>query len=161
MAGRPCSVCQHPDRPAIDMMLVNHKPFRAIARQFGLSKDAVLRHHDDHLPAVLAKAREAEDVAHAIDVVTQLKAINAAALAVLADARTRGDGELALKAIDRVQRQVELQAKLVGELDERPQITLQTAPEWLQLRGVLLEALRDYPDARRAVAARLLTLGAA
>lgn len=161
MAGRPCSVCQHPDRPAIDMMLVNHKPFRAISRQFGLSKDAVLRHHDDHLPAVLAKAREAEDVAHAIDVVGQLKAINAAALAVLADARKRGDGELALKAIDRVQRQVELQAKLVGELDERPQITLVTAPEWLQVRTVLLDALRNYPDARSAVAARLLALGAA
>ena len=142
------------------MMLANHKPFRAISRQFGLSKDAVLRHHDDHLPAVLAKAREAEDVAHAIDVVAQLKAINAAALAVLADARTRGDGELAQKAIDRVQRQVELQAKLVGELDERPQVVLVNAPEWLRIRTVLLDALRAYPEARQAVAARLVALGA-
>ena len=159
--ARTCTVCRHPDRPAIDTMLVNHKPFRAISRQFGLSKDAVLRHHDDHLPAVLAQARAAEDVAHAIDIVAQLKAINAAALAVLADARARGDGELALKAIDRVQRQVELQAKLVGELDERPQITLVTAPEWLQVRSALLDVLRAYPDARAAVAARLLALGAA
>ena len=43
MAGRPCTVCQHPDRPSIDMAMANHKPFRAISRQFGVSKDAVLR----------------------------------------------------------------------------------------------------------------------
>ncbi len=158
MAGRPCSVCQHPDRPAVDQALVNHRPFRAIARQFGLSKDAVLRHHDDDLPATLAKAQEAEDVAHAIDVLGQLRAINAATLQVLADARTVGDGDLALKAVDRVQRQIELQAKLLGELDERPTVNVLIAPEWLVVRAELLDALRAYPDARTAVAARLAAL---
>ncbi len=158
MPGRPCSVCQHPDRPAIDQALVNHRPFRAIARQFGLSKDAVLRHHDDDLPATLAKAKEVEDVAHAIDVVGQLRAINAATLSVLADARKVGDGDLALKAVDRVQRQIELQAKLLGELDERPVVNLTISAEWLQVRAALLDALRPHPEARSAVAARLLAL---
>lgn len=48
---------------------------------------AVQRHQDAHLPAVLVKAAEQEDMAHALEVVKQLKAINTAALAVLADAR--------------------------------------------------------------------------
>ncbi len=158
--ARTCTVCRHPDRPAIDMALINRRPFRDIARHFGVSKDATVRHFDDHLPATLAKAKEAEDVAHAIDVVGQLRAINAATLAVLANARKVGDGDLALKAVDRVQRQIELQAKLLGELDERPQVVLANAPEWLQVRTVLLDALRPHPEERQAVAARLVALEA-
>jgi len=106
----------------------------------------------------MVKAREAEDVGHAIDVVKQLKAINAATLAVLSDARKAGDGDLALKAVDRVQRQIELQAKLLGELDDRPQIALVTAPEWLLVRAALLQVLQDHPAARVAVASRLLAM---
>ena len=155
---RVCTVCTHPDRPAIDQALVNRRPFRHIAAQFRLSASALVRHHDEHLPAALAKAQEAEDVAHAIDVLGQLRAINAATLAVLADARKRGDGDLALKAVDRVQRQIELQAKLLGELDERPTVNVLVAPEWLLVRSTLLDVLGAYPEARQAVAARLVAL---
>lgn len=155
---RVCTVCTHPDRPAIDMMLVNGKPYRDIAGRFNVSKGALERHRAEHLPATMIKAAEAEDVAHAIDVVKQLKAINAASLAVLSDARKAGDGELALKAVDRVQRQIELQAKLLGDLDDRPQITLVTAPQWLVVRSTLLQVLQAYPEARVAVAASLVAL---
>jgi len=156
--ARTCTVCRHPDRPAVDMSLVNHRPYRHIAARFRLSTSALVRHHDDHLPATLAKAKEAEDVAHAIDVAAQLKAINAAALAVLADARRAGDGLLSLKAVDRVQRQIELQARLLGELDDRPVVNVLVAPEWLLVRATLLDALGAYPEARSAVAARLVAL---
>jgi hypothetical protein len=155
---RVCTICTHPDRPAIDMMLVNGRSNRRIAAQFNVTEQAVRRHKGEHLPAEMVKAQEAEDVAHAIDVVKQLKAINAACLAVLGDARTAGDGELVLKAVDRVQRQIELQAKLLGDLDDRPQINVLVSPQWLTVRSALLEALAPYPDARSAVAARLVAL---
>ena len=106
------------------------------------------------------KAAEASDVRHALDVVQQLKAINAASLAILSDARRIGDADTALKAVDRIQRQIELQAKLLGELDERPQLNVLVAPEWLQARAVLLEALGPYPEARTAVSTRLVALEA-
>src|SRR3954451_12797559 len=155
---RVCTICTHPDRPAIDMMLVNGRSLRDIAGRFSISKSALERHRAEHLPATMVKAQEAEDVAHAIDVVKQLKAINTACLAVLGDARKAGDGELVLKAVDRVQRQIELQAKLLGNLDDRPQISLVTAPEWLVVRATLLQVLQGYPEARAAVAASLLAL---
>ena len=155
---RVCTVCTHPDRPAIDQALVNHRPYRNIAAQFRLSASALVRHHDNDLPAALAKAQEAEDVRQAIDVLGQLRAINAATLQVLADARKAKDGDLALKAVDRVQRQIELQAKLLGELDERPVVNLTISAEWVEIRAVLLDALRPHPDARQAVAARLVAL---
>jgi hypothetical protein len=81
-----------------------------------------------------------------------LRTINGAALAVLRDARAARDGELALKAVDRIFRQIELQAKLLGELDEHPTINVLVAPEWLALRGRLVVALAAFPEARVAVA---------
>ena len=158
---RTCTVCTHPERRAIDQELVaGHLVNRRIAARHRLVESSVRRHAANHLPASLAKAAAAEDVAHAIDVVRQLKAINGACLAVLDGARRTGDGELVLKAADRVQKQIELQAKLLGELDERPQINLLVAPEWLAVRSALLEALAPHPDARAAVAERLLALDA-
>ena len=98
------------------------------------------------------------ETAVALDVVAQLKAINEASLAILSEARGRGDADTTLKAVDRIQRQIELQAKLIGELDERPQVNVLVAPEWLTVRSALLEALGPYPEARQAVAGRLAAL---
>jgi hypothetical protein len=108
---------------------------------------------------VVARAQEAADVREALDVIAQLKAINSATFKVLVEARETGRPSLALAAIDRVQRQIELQAKLLGELDERPVVNLLLAPEWRTTRTMLLEALEPYIEARAAVAARLRALG--
>ncbi len=152
---RQCSVCAHTSRHAIDTALVAGGTLRDIARQFGLSKDAVARHQADHLPTALVAAAGAVETRQALDVLQQLRTINGAALTVLRDARAAGDGELMLKAIDRVHRQVELQAKLLGDLDERPTINVLLSPEWAQLRGQLVAALAPFPEARVAVAAVL------
>ena len=178
---RACSVCSHPDRAAIDKALVAGEPAPRIAALHRVSEDALLRHRANHLPKLLAQARdretaretdratalaeqaEAREIAqatHAIDVVRQLRAINAAALGVLEDARERQQGELVLKAVDRVHRQVELQAKLLGELDERPVVNVLVSPQWLAVRAAMLDALRPFPEARAAVADRLVALEA-
>jgi len=152
---RQCSVCAHVSLHAINTALIAGGTLRDIARQFGLSKDAVARHQADHLPTALVAAAGAEETRRALDVLQQLKTINAAALTVLRDARTAGDGDLALKAIDRIHRQVELQAKLLGDLDERPVVNVLLSPEWQRLRGQLVAALAPFPAARVAVAAVL------
>jgi hypothetical protein len=159
--ARPCSVCTHAQRQAVDQAIVAGESAAKITAKFReISDDAVLRHKDSHLPTTLVKAHAEQDVRQALDVVAQLKAINQASLAVLKQARQTGDGELALKAVDRVQRQIELQAKLLGELDERPQVNVLALPEWAQVRVIFLQALEPYPEARAAVAARLMALEA-
>ena len=57
--ARTCTVCTHPDRPAIDRALVNHRPFRDVACRFKIGRMAALRHYDEHLPAALADAQRA------------------------------------------------------------------------------------------------------
>ncbi len=156
---RTCTVCAHPERGAIDKALASGEPAIVVAgRYLTLHQRAVQRHKDEHLPLRLVKAAEQEDVRQALDVVQQLRAINAASLQVLKDAREAGQGGLALAAVDRIQRQIELQAKLLGDLDERPQINVLVSPEWHQVRGLLLTTLQPYPDARAAVAGALVTL---
>ncbi len=155
---RVCTVCTHAQRQAIAQALVAGELIPRISALYSVSRFAIDRHKEAHLPATLVKAQAAEDVGHAIDIVKQLKTINQATLSVLKEARDRGNHDMQLKAIDRVQKQIELQAKLLGELDERPQINVLLAPEWLAVRAALFIALAPYPDARAAVAARLVAL---
>jgi uncharacterized protein YllA (UPF0747 family) len=152
---RVCTICTHEQRPGINAALLNETPLRDIARRYATSKDALSRHRD-HLLRQLVKAQEQEDVSQAIDVVKQLKAINGATLAILKEARDEGNGELALKAVDRIQRQLELQAKLLGELQQEGTINVSVSPEWLTLRAVLIQALQPYPEAARAVSKALI-----
>lgn len=148
---RQCSICGHPQLHAINRALVAGGSFRDIAGQFGVSKSAVERHQAEHLPKVLTAAKAQEDVAHALDVVKQLKAINAVSMTILREARDAKEGDLALRAIDRIHRQIELQAKLLGDLDDRPQVNVLVTPEWLALRGRILAALAPFPAARLAL----------
>lgn len=70
---RRCTVCDHPERHYIDQTLVTGAPYRSIAKQFGTSESAVYRHKIEHLPANLLKAKEAEEVAHAEDLLEQVR----------------------------------------------------------------------------------------
>lgn len=158
---RVCTICGHDDRAAIDTALVAGTALRDIARQHAVSKDALFRHRDTHLPAVMVQAAAETDVRHAIDVVAQLKAINSAALTVLRDARSAKDGDLALKAIDRIQRQIELQAKLLGELQDGPTVNVLVSPEFQRVQVTILHALEAHPAARVAVADALMALESA
>jgi hypothetical protein len=68
--------------------------------------------------------------------------------------------ELVLKTAQQLTGQTQLLAKLMGQLDERPQINVLMAPEWLQVRAALLTALAPYAEARQAVAAALVSIEA-
>jgi hypothetical protein len=151
-------VCRHPERHAIDRLLATGTAsFRNIAQRHGLSATAVFRHRANCLPAALVAAAGEEKVREALDVLQQLKAINQVAMRTMIDAHRSGDGDLALRAVDRVQKQIELQAKLLGELQQEGTATINVvqSPEWLQLRRQTLRALSPYTEARVAAAGAL------
>jgi hypothetical protein len=47
-----CRVCTHPQRKAIDaeLSLPESRPLREMGEEYGLSKDSILRHFQNHLP---------------------------------------------------------------------------------------------------------------
>jgi hypothetical protein len=155
---RTCTVCTHPERQTIDKALAAGETHRDLVAEYRVSKDALSRHNATHVPPAVAKAQQAEDVQQALDVLSQLKAINGTCLQILSDARRAGDTSTALKAADRVLRQLEFQARLLGEIDDRPQVNILISAEWTGVREALLAALRPYPEARLAVAGALAQL---
>lgn len=58
---RVCTVCSHPERHTIDKVLVGvEMPYRDIAKRYGLSTAALVRHKADHLLAEIVAAWQAE-----------------------------------------------------------------------------------------------------
>ena len=152
---RRCTVCIHKKRIEIDQALVERQAFRAIARQYKVSKDALLRHHDDHLPAALVKAQAAAEAAQADALLAQVVDLRDKALGVLSRAEAAEDLRAAVSAIREARGCVELLGKLAGQLNEAPIVNLILMPEWRQLQAAILDALGPHVEARLAVAAAL------
>jgi hypothetical protein len=106
------------------------------------------------------KAQQTAQTEQALDITKQLRAINGVSLTILEEARRSNNPTIALKAVDRIQRQLELQGRLLGELDDRPVVNVLVSPQWVTIRSALLSALEPFPDARTAVARRLRALDA-
>ncbi len=152
---RVCTICTHKSRAKIDQTLVERQAFRAIARQYGVSKDALIRHHDDHLPASLVKAQAASEAAQADALLAQVVDLRDKALGILSKAEVAEDLRAAVSAIREARGCVELLGKLAGQLNEAPVVNLILMPEWRQLQAAILSALEPHAEARLAVASAL------
>jgi hypothetical protein len=158
---RSCTVCTHPERAEIDEGLVAGVSAAEIAGRYRtIGERAIRRHRSNHLPAKLAKAREAEEVAQADDLLEQVRDLRVRALDILDKAEEAGELRIALSAIREARGNLELLAKLLGELDERPVTNVLVSAEWVTVRKAMMETLDRYPEARVAVAERLAELEA-
>ena len=149
--ARTCTICEHPEREAIDRALVGETSNLSVSSLFGVSESAARRHKGNHLPAKLVLAEKAVEVAHADNLLGQVGDLQRRTMAVLRAAELSHEHRTALAAIREARSNLELLAKLLGELDERPVVNVLVSAEWLQLRTVLVGALDPYPDARGAV----------
>ena len=72
--SRTCTVCSHPERHAIDKVLVAAtNPYRTIADRYGLSHQALIRHKADHLLAEIVAAWQAERQANGLELASELR----------------------------------------------------------------------------------------
>jgi hypothetical protein len=149
---RTCTICAHKKRSDIDKALVERQPFRTIADQHGVSKTALLRHFDDHLPPSLLKAQAAREAADADNLLAQVVDLRDKALSILQKAEASEDLRNATGAIREARACVELLGKLAGQLKDAPTINLVLSAEWLTVQATVLAALEPHPEARLAVA---------
>ncbi len=155
---RTCTVCAHEQSDAIDRALVLGLPNRRIAAQHGVTEQAVRRHKDNHLPALLA---EAQKHVRADTLMARLEAYTQSAHSIRHKAEAAGDLRTALAAIRELVRIVELQERLIGEIQDGATVNVLVAPEWIAIRAALLEVLRPFPEVRALVAGELMRLEAA
>ena len=114
-----CSVCRNPDRNAIDEALLRSDSFRHIAAQHSVSTTALQRHKNACISAQLAKAKDLQETDRASDLVGRLREIHVETKAILAVAKKSKDWPTALRAIGRLEAQIELEADLLGTLASR------------------------------------------
>lgn len=148
--SRRCTVCSHPERESIDNLLIQGISIRDIAGRSNLTKSSVERHRI-HLNAKLARAKEAREVAHADNLLDQVKVLQLRALNILSKAEEAEDWRAATSAIREARSCLELLGKLAGELKDGQTVNIVISPEWIGLRAAILEALVPYPDARYSV----------
>lgn len=152
---RICTICSHPELETINKALVGEASNRSIASLYDASEAAVRRHRTNHLPAKLVMAEKAEEVAEADELLDQVQDLQTRTLSILEEAETTKQYRTALSAIREARSNLELLAKLLGELDDRPQVNVLIAPT---VQVAILRALEPYPAARQAVSGALATL---
>ncbi len=164
-----CAVCRHEKRHPIDLALTYGDSARSVAERFDLHYDAVVRHKNSHLSAsqraaLLTAAKPSE-----IDVEALTKSESQGLLAHLIAMRSRlaaharaaaeiGDIKGAVAAERVTLTDLELTARLVGQLIQRSEVThvsLTLTPAYLRLRDALIRVLRPHPQIAAAVAAEL------
>jgi hypothetical protein len=161
--GRQCTVCAHNDIEEINRLLLCSDSYRAIARQFGLSKDALARHKESHMPELLLKSQDVKETLQADNLLDQIVYYESEARRFKGLAESQGDLELALKAVDRALKCLDLFAKARGIINDQPQITLQQvsiyhSPEWSRVGDILAQVLAPYPELRQQIAAEFIEL---
>jgi hypothetical protein len=106
-------------------------------------------------PHVAELARREARELQAIDVIHQLAQSHQTTQRILEKALSEGKERVALKALEVEIKQLELTAKLTGQLNEAPQVNLLMNPEYVRLKQVLVHSLEKFPEARMELSAAL------
>jgi len=150
-----CTVCSHESRDAIEDAFITGTPKRRIASHYGVSERAVRYHLREHLPALLALARDAEQAARADSLLDRIEALHARTLTILKAAEKTHQYRTALAAIREARGNLELIGEVTKELNRAPTLNLSLHPEYVEVRTLIVEALAPYPEAKDAVARAL------
>jgi hypothetical protein len=148
---RSCTICDSDHRQEIDRDLVHGRGLRTIAHTYGVGEYSVRRHRREHLHEVLAKGYTAEEATRADELLLDVRRLQEKTVSTLLKAEAAGEYAVLLRAVREARENIELLARLRGELDTRPVINLVLSSEWLELRALIVAALEPHPDARESV----------
>ena len=114
-----CRICRHPDRHAIEKALIGGEPLRSIADRWSVSKSALIRHKDSHLPVQLLKATEAAEVSQADKLLDEVRHLQDKAMDILTQAEAAGDLRAALMGVREARSCLELCARIAGQIRDQ------------------------------------------
>jgi hypothetical protein len=172
MSGR-CSVCRHPDRYRIELALAAGVAVRPLGRKYGLPFRSINRHYLVHVPderkAQLiggpVKLHELAERAaeEGLGLLEYLGMIRSALFTQFYAATESGDRNGAATVSGRLLETIRITAQLSGEM-VKPGATItnntlvMASPLMADLQAMLIQRLKPYPDAAKAVLAGLREL---
>jgi hypothetical protein len=129
--GRPCAVCSGPVevRKAIDRQILSGTPVTRIAKNFPqVSLSSIYRHSQKHLSraqlrASIDRADEAEEQ-HEVALVLDARKLRYKAIQLLIAAERSGDLTNALRGIREARETLLAEARLSGQLDPPPAVSV-------------------------------------
>jgi hypothetical protein len=152
---RTCTVCSHPARENIDSSLVRRVPYRDISLRFGVSKDALSRHLNDHLAEYVQQALSEYGISKGLKVLDKVGSIVERLDGFLDRAEAEENGYEFRATAAELRKQLELVAKLQGELAQEGQVNIYMNQQWIELKTLMFHALQPHPAALGDVRAAL------
>jgi hypothetical protein len=155
-----CAACASELQDQINQDLAREVPYRVLAKRHGISVTALRNHKLNHLTPALIALTKANEQAGASTVLDEIETGIESVHAIYEAARKSKNIGQALGAQRTLQGWIELKARVTGELDTRPQVTvnvLQTK-EFLAVQAVFLEELEGHPEVARRISRRLKVL---
>lgn len=165
--SKRCSICSHREHAAIDLAIARGVSVTAIAKRYKLGSDSIYRHSRNHLPPQLRasllagpdtdidldRLRETESQS----LLANLIAIRRRLFASLDVAEEFGDGTMISRVAGQLHHNLEITGKLLGDLSAGATTinNVLVMPAYVELRVSLVNALRPFPEAARAVAQTL------
>ena len=165
---RTCTICNHANRESIERALLAGQSYRNIAGQFDTSTGALQRHRQEHLPASLATAHAAVEVARADTLLDEVRSagdradrLYGHAEMILERAMESKDLRTAVSAISvsvNVMREargyLELRGEISGELNSRSS----GGPTFGPIREMFVLTMPKTPEADQLERERLANL---
>lgn len=152
---RACSICAHLKLRDITADLMRRVPYRAIETRYGVSRSALERHMG-HVSTALRTLAATEQLVNAETlsrpVLEQMRTLHVRTLKVLVDAERARDRNTVLAAVRECRHNLELCARLTGELAPRPvgdgalNVTVQFVDKQVAITGTAPLALASAPE---------------
>ena len=168
--GPQCTACNHRELAGINPGIARGVSVRALATRYKLGKDVLYR-HAKHLPpqmraALIAgpdlsidldKLRETESQS----LLANLVALRGRLFSSLDVAEENNDGNMLARVAGQLHHNLEITGKLLGDLSTGGTTNITSVlimPAYVEMRVELVNALRPFPEAARAVASVLHTI---
>jgi hypothetical protein len=157
-----CLACLLPadQQDELNADLLRGVPLYRLSKRWSINRESLRAHKANHVSPALVVLRT-ERIANGVRKVSdRVEDLCEEVQAIYDAARRSRNIDQALKALGKLLAALELLAKITGELDERPQVTinLMQTKEYIELRAVILEVLQPYPEVRRRLSNRLKVL---
>ena len=151
------AISRHKDHIGTDLRDVREVMVRAREEALSQIKAEEVETLETVKAEIITEAREsiASRLELCKDHFGQLRVLRERAALALETAEMAEDVKVALLAIKELRELVRLWGELEGKLQSQPTVNVLISPQWLELRTIIVSALRPHPEALEAVLAAL------
>jgi hypothetical protein len=158
-----CLACQlsPEDQARLHADLLTRVPLSRISKRWNINREALRNHKANHITPALTALRTERITTGIRKVVERVEEdLVVETGKMYAAAKKVGNMQLALKAVHEQRGNLELVARLTGELDDRPEVVvnIQSSPVWIAIRSVVFSVLEPHPELRAEISRRLRVL---